>query len=100
MISYDRNVRQLPYAQRKDLSAAENSITGQERDWPGELCATLRFDVPGLQGCKVIFAWADLRLPVEGDALAVAKPIDDRDCGTVVSAGVVADIDDDAGQAL
>ena len=34
-----------------------NRITGQEYDWPGELCVTLRFDVPGLQACKVIFAW-------------------------------------------
>ena len=56
MITYDRNMRQLLYRQRKGLSAAENRITGQEYGWPGELGVTLRFDVPGLQGCKVIFA--------------------------------------------
>jgi hypothetical protein len=64
------------------------------------LCVTLRFDVPGLQACKVIFTWANLCLPAEGDSLAVAKPIDDRDCSTIVTAGVVADIDDDAVQVL
>src|SRR6202022_2557815 len=100
MIPYDGNMRQLPYRQCKRLATAENRVTGQEHDWPGELCVTLRFDVPGLQGCKVIVAWANLRLPVEGDSLAVAKPIDDRDCSTIVSAGVVTDIDDDAVQIL
>jgi hypothetical protein len=100
MITYDRNMRQLLYRQRKDLSAAENRITGQEYDWPGELCVTLRFDVPGLPACKGIFAGANLCLPVERDSLAVAKPIDDRDCSTIVTAGVVTDIDDDAVRVL
>ena len=100
MITYDCNMRQLLYRQRKGLSTAENRITGQEYGWPGELCVTLRFDVPGLPACKVIFAWANLCLPAEGDSLAVAKPIDDRDCSTIVTAGVVADIDDDAVQVL
>src|SRR5258708_6801610 len=100
MIADDRHIRQLPYSQREDLTAAEDGITGQQRDWSGELRVALRFDVPGFQGCKVIFAWADLRPPVEGYSLAVAKPVDDRDGSTVVSPGVVADIDDDAVQAL
>src|ERR1700738_1058579 len=100
MITDDRNMRQLLYRQRKGLPTAENRITGQEYDWPGELCVTLRFDVPGLLPCKVIFAWANLFLPVEGDSLAVAKPIDDGDCSTIVTAGVVTDIDDDAVQVL
>src|SRR5271163_1441965 len=100
MITYDRNMRQLLNRQRKSLSTAENRITAQEYDWPGELCVTLRFDVPGLQACKVIFARANLCLPAEGDSLAVAKPIDDRDCRTIVTAGVVTDIDDDAVQVL
>ena len=93
-------MRQLLYRQRKGLTTTENRITGQEYDWPGELCVTLRFDVPGLEACKIIFAWANLCAPVEGDSLAVAKPIDDRDCSTIVTAGVVADIDDDAVRVL
>ena len=100
MITDNRNMRQLSYRQRKGLSTAENRITGQEYDWSGELCVTLRFDVPCLQVCKVIFAWANLCLPVEGDSLAVAKPIDDRDCSTILAAGVVTDIDDAAVQVL
>src|SRR2546428_10314648 len=100
MIAYDRNMRQLLYRQRKGLSTAENRITGQEHDRPGELYVTLRFEVPGLQGGKVVFAWANLRLPVEGYSLAVAKPIDDRDRSTIVSAGAVTDIDDEAVQIL
>ena len=87
-------MRQLLYRQGKDLCATENGITGQEYGRSGELCVTLRLDVPGLQGSKVIFAWANLRLPVKGDSFAVAKPIDDRDCGAVVPAGVVTNIDD------
>ena len=96
MITYDRNMRQLFYRQRKGLSAAENRITGQECDWPGELCVTLRFDVPGLPACKRIFAGANLCLPVERNSLAVAKPIDDRGCSTIVTTGGVTDIDNDA----
>ena len=57
---------------------------------------TLRFDVPGPQFRKIIVAWTNLRLPMERDAFAVTEPIDDGDCRTVVSAGIVADIDDDA----
>ncbi len=97
-IPYYRDIRQLLYRQRKGLSTAKNSITSQEHDWPGKLYVTLRFEVPGLQGCKVIFAWANLRLPVESDLLAVAKAIDDRDRNTILSTGVVPDIDDDAFQ--
>jgi len=100
MITYDRNMRQLLYRQRKGLSTAENRITGQEYNRPGELCVTFRFDVPGLQACKVIFARANLCGPVEGDSPAIAKPIDDGDCSTIVTAGVVADVDDDAVQVL
>src|SRR5262245_27436990 len=88
MIAYDRDVRQLLYRQRKGLSTAENRIAGQEHDWPGELYVTLRFEVPGLRGCKVIFAWANLRLPAKGNSPAVAKPIDDRDCNTILSPGL------------
>jgi hypothetical protein len=62
------------------------------------LGVTLRLDVPSPQGAKVILAWANLRLPVEGDSFAVAKTIDDRDCSAVVPAGVVTNIDDDAVQ--
>ena len=79
MIAYNRNMRQLLYRKRKGLSTAKNRITSQEHDWPSELYVTLRFEVPSLEGRKVIFAWANLRLPVEGDPLAVAKAIDDRD---------------------
>ena len=75
MIAYDRDMRQLLYRQRKGLTTTENRITGQEYDWAGELRVTLRLDVPGLEVCKVIFAWANLGPPVEGDLLAVAKPI-------------------------
>src|ERR1700730_6995625 len=100
MIAYDCNMRQLLYRQHKGLPTAENRITGQKHDWPGELYVTLRFEVPGLQGCKVIVAWANLRLPVKGNSLAVAKPIDDRDCKTILSAGVVTDVDDEAVQVL
>src|ERR1700683_1763559 len=100
MITYDRNTGQLPYRQRKGFPTAENRITGQEYDWSGELCVTLRFDVPGLQACKVIFAWANLCLSVEGNSLAVAKPIDDGDCSTIVTARVVTDVDDHAIQIL
>src|SRR5439155_12270480 len=87
MVTDDRNVRQLPDRQRKDLSAAENRVAGQQRDRPGESCVALRLDVPGLPGCIVILAWTDLRRPVEGYPLAVAKPVDDRDDSTVVAAG-------------
>src|SRR5688572_21223097 len=100
MIAHDRHMRQLLYRQRKGLSTAENRITGQEHDRPGELCVALRFEVPGLQGRKVILAWASLGLPVEGYSLAVAKPIDDLDRGTVVAARAVTDIDDEAVQIL
>src|SRR5262249_31481155 len=60
----------------------------------------LRLDVPGLQRCEAIVARADLRLPVERYSLAVAKPVDDRDRSVVISAGAVADIDDEAAQVL
>src|SRR4029453_7180795 len=43
---------------------------------------------------------ADLCLPVEGDPLAITKPIDDRDCSAVVAAGAVTDIDDEAVQTI
>src|SRR5262245_8222951 len=96
VIADDRDIRQLLECQGKDLAAAEYRIAGQEDDRPGELGITLRFDVPGPQSRIVIVAWADLRLPMERDTLAVTKPIDDGDCGTVIAAGIVADIDDDA----
>jgi hypothetical protein len=60
------------------------------------LYVTLRFEVPGLHGCKVILAWANLRLPAKGNSPAIAKPIDDRDSSTIVSAGVITEIDDEA----
>jgi hypothetical protein len=94
MIAYDRNVRQLLYRKCEGLSAAKNGITSQEHDWSGELYVTLRFEVPGPEGRKVIFAWANLRLPVKGDPLAVAKAIDDCDRNTVLPARVVANIND------
>lgn len=100
MIADDRNMRQLPYRQREYLSPAEYRITGQEHDWLGELCVTLRFDMPGLSVGKILFARASFCLPVEGDPLAVAKPIDDRDRNTIITAGEVPDIDDDAAQVL
>src|SRR5262245_56934204 len=89
-------MRQLPYRQRKGLSPAENGITGQEHDRPGELSFTLRFEITRPQGCKVVIAWADFCPPTEGDALAVTKPVDDRDRSTIVPAGAVTDIDDEA----
>src|SRR6516165_2695916 len=89
-------MRQLPYRQRKGLSPAENGITGQEHDRPGELSFTLRLEVPRPQGCKVVVARADFRPCTEGDALAVAKPVDDRDRNTIVPAGAVTDIYDKA----
>jgi hypothetical protein len=94
MIAYDRDMRQLLYRKCEGLSAAKNGITSQEHDWPGELHVTLRFEVPSLEGRKVIFAWANLRLPVKGDSFAVAKAIDDRDRNTILPAGVVANIND------
>src|SRR5262245_21594663 len=96
MIADGRDMRPLLERQRKDLAAAEYRIAGQQCDRPGELGVTLRFDVPGLQSCVIIVAWTNLRLPVERDTFAVTEPVDDRDGGTVVSAGIVADIDDDA----
>ena len=89
-------MRQLLYRQRKGLPTAENRIACQEHDWSDELGVTLWFDVPRLQWRKVIFTWANLRFPVEGHSPAVAKPIDDRDCSTIVSARAVTDIDDEA----
>jgi len=89
---------QLPYRQCKNVAAAENRVTGQERDWPGELSLTLWFEAPGLQGCKVIFAWANLRFPVEGYSFAIAKTIEDLDHDIIVSARAVADIDDEGDQ--
>jgi hypothetical protein len=97
-IAYNRDIRQLLDRQRKDFSTAINTITGQEHDWPGKLCVTLRFEVPGPEGCKVLLARANLRLPVESDSLAVAKAIDDRGCNPILSTGIVTDIDDDAFQ--
>ena len=67
---------------------------------PVESYVILRLEVPSLQRCKVIFAWSNLGLPAEGDAPAVAKAIDDRDRNIVLSAGIVADIDDDAFQSV
>src|SRR5262245_55158157 len=96
VIANGRDIRQLLERQRKDLAAAEYRITGQQYDRPGELGITLRFDVPGPQFCKIIVAWTDLRLPMERDTFAVTEPIDDRNCGTVVAARIVADIDHDA----
>ena len=72
MVAYNCNVRKLLYCKSKDLSTTKNEITSQEHDWSSELYVTLRFYVPSLEGRKVIFAWANLRLPVEGDPLAVA----------------------------
>jgi hypothetical protein len=94
MIAYNRNMRQLLYRKRKGLSTAKNRITSQEHDWPSVLYVTLRFEVPSLEGRKVIFAWANLRLPVESDPLAVAKAIDNRDRNTILPSGVVANIND------
>ena len=96
MVPYDRNVGQLPDCKGKGLAAAKNGITGQECDRPGELCPALRLKVPGLQPCIITFAWSDLRPPAEGDSLAVAKSIDDRDCNTILPARAVTDIDDKA----
>ena len=60
MITYDYNMRQLLQPQGKDLCATENGITCQEYGRSGEPSATLRLDVPGLQGSKVIFARSNL----------------------------------------
>jgi hypothetical protein len=62
------------------------------------LRTTLGFEIPGLQACLVGFVGADLCLPVEGDPLAVTKPIDDRERSAVDAAGAVTDIDDEAVQ--
>jgi hypothetical protein len=93
-------MRQLLYRQREGLAAAENGIGGQEHDRPGELRVALRFEIPGFHGREVILAGADLRPPVEGNAPAVAKPIDNCDRDAVLAAGIVADIDDEAVQIL
>src|SRR6516162_1197098 len=86
-------MRELLYRQRKGLSTAKNRITGQEHDWLGEAYVTVRLEVPGLQGCKVIFARSNLRLPAEGNAPAVAKAIDYLNRNVVLCVGVVSDID-------
>jgi len=57
-------------------------------------------EVKGLQRREGVFAGADLRLAAEGDALPIAKAVDDRDRCTVVAAGVVTDVDDEAFQAI
>ena len=59
---------------------------------------TFRLEVPGFQGRKIILAWTNFRLPVEGNAFAAAKSIDDGDRGTILPAGVITDIDDDTFQ--
>src|SRR4029079_4029462 len=56
--------------------------------------------MPSPQGGKGIFTWANLRLPAEGNSFAVAKAIDNRDCGAVVAAGVVPNIDDHTLQSI
>ena len=84
-------MRQLPYRQRKGLSPAENGITGQEHDRPGEMSVTLRLEIPRPQGCKVI-ARANFRPPTEGDALAVAKPVEPSGPAPVPSALAVLEI--------
>lgn len=89
---------QLLYRQSKGLSTAKNRITGQEHDRPGKLYVTLRFEVPGFQGRKVILAWTNLRLPVEGNAFMIAKAIDDGNRNAVLPAGVITNIDDDTFQ--
>src|SRR5262249_43501979 len=96
MIPNDRDIGQLLDRQGKGLSTAEDGVAGQENDRPGELRVTLRLEMPGLQRCEVIIARANLRLPVERDAPAVAESVDDRYGGTVVAAGAVADVDDEA----
>jgi hypothetical protein len=58
------------------------------------LYLSLRFEVPGLQGRKVIFGWTNLCLPVEGDAFLTAKAIDDGDRSTVLPARVITNIND------
>src|SRR5271169_5383385 len=98
MIAYDHDMRQLFYRKRERLPTAKNRIASQDYDWPGELHATLRFNVRGLQGREVIVARTNLRLPVKCHAPAVAKPINDGDCSTVFSPGTVTDIDDKAAQ--
>src|SRR5262245_1917363 len=93
-------MRQLLYCQRKGLSATEDGITCQQHDGPGELCVALRLEVPGLQVQIIVLPRTNLRLPMEGHSFAIAKPIDDRDCGAVLSAGIVPDVDDDPVQFL
>jgi hypothetical protein len=92
-------VGQLLYRQSKGLSTAKNRITGQEHDGAGKLYVTLRFEVPGFQGRKVVLAWTNLRLPVKGNALMIAKAIDDGNRNAVLPARVITNIDDDTFQA-
>ena len=95
-IADDRDIRKLLYCEREGLAAAENRIAGQKHDWPGELCFALRFDVPSPQRFERIFAWANLRLPVEGYTATITKSIDDRDRSAVVSTGAITYVDDKA----
>ena len=94
MVPDDDNIRQFPDRQREGLSTAENRITGQQNYRSGELHIALRFDVPGFQGCKVVFARTDLDASVKSDTLAVAEPVDDRDRSAVISARTISNIDD------
>ena len=95
MVTYDRDIGQLSYRQRESFSAAENGVGRQEHNWPGELRITLRFEIPGLQGFKVIVARANLGLSMKGHTRTVAKPIDDSDRVAVVPAGTIPDVDDE-----
>src|SRR5204863_8330701 len=95
-IAHDRNVRQLFDRQRKCFTAAENRITGQQNYRPRELHVALRLDMPGLQRSIFIFPRTEFCLSMKSDAFAVAKPVDDRDRGTVVAPRAVANIDDES----
>ena len=93
-------MRQPLYRQRKGLTATENENHRSDSFGLVQLCVALRFDVPGLEACKIIFAWANLCAPVEGDSLRSQNRLMIAIAVLFVTAGVVADIDDDAVRVL
>src|SRR4029077_21030045 len=82
------------------LAAAEDRVGGQQHDRPDELRVASRLEVPGRHRREGVLAGAELRLAAEGDALAIAEAIDDRDRLAVIAAGTVTDVDDEAFQVI
>src|SRR6516165_3633889 len=96
VVPNEGDMGELLYRECKGLCTAENGITGQKYDRPGKPRLALGLDVPGLERRKVVFARADLRLSAKGNALAIAKTIDDHERNVVLPAGVVTNVDDHA----